>query len=109
MASRFDGQLGAFAYLLMILLYMPCVAATSAIVREVGRPWGMFAVGWTTALAYGTAVAVYQLGTLARHPQTSVAWLAGVAILFLGIVGVMRWMGRTGRLSHAPVITGGAQ
>ena len=31
MASRFDGQIGAFAYLLAVLLYMPCVSAIAAI------------------------------------------------------------------------------
>ena len=40
MASRFDGQIGAFAYLLAVLLYMPCVAATAAIWRETGPAVG---------------------------------------------------------------------
>ena len=31
MASRFDGQIGAFAYLLAVLLYLPCVSAMAAI------------------------------------------------------------------------------
>jgi Fe2+ transport system protein B len=35
MAERFDGQAGAFAYLLFVLLYFPCVATIGAIVREV--------------------------------------------------------------------------
>ena len=33
MRRRFDGNSGAFAYLLFILLYAPCVAATAAAVR----------------------------------------------------------------------------
>jgi Fe2+ transport system protein B len=39
MAARFDGQAGAFAYLLFILLYSPCVAAIGAIQREIGTGW----------------------------------------------------------------------
>lgn len=37
MERLFDGQLGAFAYLLMVLLYLPCGAAIGAIYRETGR------------------------------------------------------------------------
>jgi Fe2+ transport system protein B len=33
MVSRFDGKIGAFAYLLFILLYFPCVAAFGAMMR----------------------------------------------------------------------------
>ena len=43
MVKRFDGQAGAFAYLLFILLYAPCVAATAAIKREAGTRWMWFA------------------------------------------------------------------
>ena len=42
MASRFDGRVGAFAYLLFILLYTPCVAALGAIKRELGHGWMYF-------------------------------------------------------------------
>ena len=30
MLSAFDGKIGAFAYLLFVLIYMPCVAAVAA-------------------------------------------------------------------------------
>ncbi|MEW8371208.1 MAG: Fe(2+) transporter permease subunit FeoB, partial [Candidatus Thiodiazotropha sp.] len=39
MAARFDGRAGAFAYLLFILLYSPCVATIGAIRREAGPRW----------------------------------------------------------------------
>ncbi|MCK5870891.1 MAG: Fe(2+) transporter permease subunit FeoB, partial [Methyloprofundus sp.] len=55
MQARFDGQAGAFAYLLFILLYAPCVAATAAIQRETGTKWTIFIVSWTTGIAYMTA------------------------------------------------------
>ncbi len=56
MAARFDGQVGAFAYLLMILLYMPCVAAVGAIYQEVGWRWTLFGACWTTGLGWLAAV-----------------------------------------------------
>lgn len=94
MVSRFDGRIGAFAYLIAVLLYIPCVAATAAIFREVGARWTVFAAVWTTSLAYGASVAVYQIGTFARHPSSSTLWLVAIAALFVLAVGLMRWRGR---------------
>ena len=51
MASRFDGQIGAFAYLLFILLYFPCVATIGVIARETGGAWATFVAAWTTGVA----------------------------------------------------------
>jgi len=52
MAKRFDGQAGAFAYLLFVLLYFPCVSATSAVYRETNAGWTAFIALWTTGMAY---------------------------------------------------------
>jgi ferrous iron transport protein B len=93
MAQRFDGAIGAFAYLLAILLYMPCVAAMAATYRETGAAWATFAAVWTTSMAYGSAVLVYQAGTFARHPVSSAWWIAGVAIVFATMVMVLRYFG----------------
>ncbi len=101
MAERFDGALGAFAYLLAILLYMPCVAAMAATYRETGAAWAAFAALWTTGLAYGSAVLVYQTGTIARHPVTSAWWIAGIVVAFAAMVMVLRHLG--GRRTEAAV------
>ena len=82
MVARFDGQIGAFAYLLFILLYFPCVAATAAIYRETNMRWTIFVAAWTTGLAYMFATVFYQLGTFARHPMSSIAWTIGLLGLF---------------------------
>jgi ferrous iron transport protein B len=68
MAQRFDGQAGAFAYLLFILLYFPCVATIGAIAREAGRGWAAFVAFWTTSLAYVSAALFYQLARIAEQP-----------------------------------------
>ncbi|MCD6293759.1 MAG: Fe(2+) transporter permease subunit FeoB, partial [Deltaproteobacteria bacterium] len=39
MVRLFDGKIGAFAYLLFILLYFPCVAAIAAVYRETNLLW----------------------------------------------------------------------
>ena len=99
MHSRFDGQAGAFAYLLFILLYFPCAATIGVIKREAGRSWAAFVATWTTAIAYITAVSFYQIATWNLHPGSSLAWLAGMWSLFaLVMLGLRRW----GQRSHQP-------
>jgi ferrous iron transport protein B len=96
MASRFDGAVGAFSYLLFILLYIPCVAALGAVNREVGPAWTAFAALWNSGVAYAVAVTVYQGATFAQHPVSSAAWIGGLSALMaatitgLGIAGRVR-------------------
>ena len=75
MTSRFDGKIGAFAYLLFILLYFPCVSATGAMFKEVGKGWTLLGVSWSTGLAYATAVIFYQFATILAHPFSSLLWI----------------------------------
>jgi len=92
MAARFDGAAGAFAYLLFILLYFPCTAATAAVHNESGTRWTLFVVCWTTGMAYGLATLVYQGATWASHPAVSLAWILGISIAFaLVLFGLRRY------------------
>ena len=83
MQHSFDGKVGAFAYLLFILLYAPCVAATAAIYRETNTGWTFFVVFWTTGIAYMTATIFYQAMTFSQHPDYSLAWIGGLSGLFV--------------------------
>lgn len=94
MAARFDGAAGAFAYLLFILLYFPCVAAIAAVYRETSPGWALFVAGWTTGLGYMAATIYYQAAIFARHPSTSLAWIGGFIGLFIALVLILRWWGR---------------
>lgn len=94
MAQRFDGGAGAFAYLLFVLLYMPCVAATAAVRRETTARWTAFVAAWTTGLAYVVATLYYQIATFDAHPASSTAWIAGCVVLSLTVVAVMRYWGQ---------------
>ena len=94
MRVSFDGQAGAFAYLLFILLYAPCVAATAAIYRETNLGWTLFVVFWTTGIAYMTATFFYQLSTFSHHPSYSLSWLIGLSAFFLLVLLVLRLSGR---------------
>ena len=94
MLSRFDGKVGAFAYLLLILLYVPCVAAVGALFREIGRKWTLFGIGWTTMLGYCTSVFAYQAGTIARHPQSSIIWMIITVAIVAFVVTLMHFINR---------------
>ena len=86
MQHSFDGKAGAFAYLLFILLYAPCVAATAAIYRETNTGWTLFVVFWTTGIAYMTATIFYQAMTFSQHPEYSLVWISALIIAFLLVI-----------------------
>lgn len=57
--------LTAYAFLLFILLYFPCVAVIAAIKGETGSwKWALFSAGYTTLLAWIVSAAFYQIGNL---------------------------------------------
>lgn len=82
-----------FSYLLFILLYVPCLAATGLVFREVGRFYGVLFVVYLTALGWSVA-AVYHALMVAQ----SLLWLGvGVGIpvaMFLSFL----WIGRKRRV-----------
>jgi ferrous iron transport protein B len=106
MAERFAGTVGAFAFLIFILLYTPCTAAIAAIHREVGSRWTLFVVAWTTGIAYAGGTLVYQLGSFSQHPAQSLAWSAGIALIFAAVVWVMRARG-THTIKLPPTLSAG--
>jgi ferrous iron transport protein B len=90
MRRRFDGTAGAYAYLLFVLVYAPCVAAIAAVYRETSLGWTAFVVGYLTVLAWATAVAFYQLVGIAEHPWQTLAWLGGLAAGLAAFAGILR-------------------
>ena len=91
MASRFDGQAGAFSYLLFILLYFPCAATIGVIAREAGAPWAGFVAFWTTSVAYISATLFYQIARIGENPLQAMTTIGLVllyaVLLFIGIRG----------------------
>jgi ferrous iron transport protein B len=82
MYEKFDGQIGAMAYLLFVLLYVPCISTIAAISRELSRGWAIFSACWSTGIAYTAAVGFYQAATFMQHPMNSFLWLMMLAISF---------------------------
>ncbi len=86
MSQRFDSKVGAFAYLLFVLMYFPCVAATGAVYRETNLGWTLLVAGWTTGLGYWVATMFYQIATFSQHPGSSLAWIiSGVVAMAVTI------------------------
>jgi ferrous iron transport protein B len=106
MRQRFDGGAGAFAYLLFVLLYFPCAAATGAIFRETTAGWTLFAAAWTTGLAFIASTLAYQAATFGRHPGSSAGWIAGALLTLALTIAGMRLVGnrrdRPHRIVHEP-------
>ncbi|MBR4783450.1 MAG: ferrous iron transport protein B [Bacteroidaceae bacterium] len=66
--STVNGQfssLGAFSFLIFVLLYMPCIPSCIAIRHESGRwRWAFFTAAYTTCLAWVSSMLVFQIGSL---------------------------------------------
>jgi len=94
MQQAFDGKIGAFAYLLFILLYTPCAAAMGAIKNEVGNRWALFAALWSFSFAYMVATFVYQFAQITVNPVGSSIAIALVIAVFIAIY---QWLKRQGQ------------
>ncbi len=97
MATLFAGKIGAFAYLLFVLLYFPCAAAIAAVYRETNLKWTAFAGAWTTGLAYMASTIFYQLATFSQHPTSSLIWVGIEVSVFAIIFIIMRYLGQEDR------------
>lgn len=54
----------AFAFMIFILLYFPCIATVVAIGKEIGTKWAWFSVIYQTGLAWLVSFLVFQIGSL---------------------------------------------
>lgn len=94
MQLAFVSQLGAFSYLLFILLYTPCIAAMGAIKNEVGSRWAAFAGIWSFVFAYLVATLCYQVGSLLIAPVSASITIALVIFTF---VIIYYWLKHKGK------------
>ncbi|MFY9153696.1 MAG: ferrous iron transport protein B [Prolixibacteraceae bacterium] len=54
----------AFALMVFVLIYFPCVAVVAAIKKEANWRWAIFTTVYTTAIAWVAAFAIFQIGSL---------------------------------------------
>jgi ferrous iron transport protein B len=89
MKKYFDGKIGAYAYLLLILLYMPCVAAIAAVYRETNIKWTIFISLYSSALAWLASVLFYQIFTISKHPKSSICWIITIIVVLIFFIGTL--------------------
>ena len=63
LGSQFSA-LSAMSFMVMTLIYIPCVATIAVIRREIGTKWAALSVGISITLGYGLAVLIFQVGRL---------------------------------------------
>ncbi len=79
------GKHQVFAYLLFILLYVPCLAALGTAFRELGRFYGILMTVFQTILGWSLSVLYFQV-TVGRNEMwilVSLALLLGMAATFV--------------------------
>ena len=65
LSGTFQTPLAAYAFLVFVLLYVPCVAAVSTIRKEMNSAkWTLVSIAWQVGAAYLGALLVYQIGSL---------------------------------------------
>ncbi len=89
MQAHFNlGRFQVLAYLLFILLYVPCLAAMGTAFRELGRFYGTLMMVLQTVIGWSLSVLFFQVtcGHSTAWIFTSVALLAGVVVslVFIG-------------------------
>lgn len=102
MVRLFGSDSAAFAYLLFVLLYVPCVATIGVIAREVGGKWAWLSVFWSTSMAYTLAVGYYQLANYAEHPAASLQWVFGLLVYNLCLFLLFRQLRHQLAPGHQP-------
>ena len=64
---HYFSPLSAYSFMLMSLIYFPCLASIGAIKQEAGGKWAVFAVTYSLLLGYIVAVLFFQIGSLFVH------------------------------------------
>jgi ferrous iron transport protein B len=62
--SKAAGKIAAVAFNVFVLLYVPCMAAVSAMRQEFGSRWMWAQITYTLFIAWAAAVVVFQVGKL---------------------------------------------
>ncbi|HOP62026.1 MAG TPA: Fe(2+) transporter permease subunit FeoB [Spirochaetota bacterium] len=79
----------AYAFLLFILLYFPCVAAFGAMYRETGIKLAAFQSAYLTVFAWIVATLFYQI-----TEGHSIAWIITASVLMAALVYLLHIMGK---------------
>ncbi|MGQ9706825.1 MAG: ferrous iron transport protein B [bacterium] len=56
--------LSAYAFMVMSLIYTPCLATIAVIRKEIGIRWALIAIGYSLILGWTASTLIYQIGRL---------------------------------------------
>ncbi len=90
LGQSFSSASAAFAYLLFVLLYIPCASAMGAMVREFGGRWAVLIGVWSTALAYMSATLFYQIVQLTQGQGAALLVIIACIALLTGLIIVLK-------------------
>ena len=102
MRQMFSSTAAAMAYLLFVLLYLPCVAAMGAVYRETGIRWTLLVAAWSFSMAWGGGTAWYQMAQLSTSPISASCWLGSLLLMAMFAIFLLRRAGKhtdAGRIS----------
>ena len=98
MRKRFTGgPAQAYAYMLFVLIYVPCIVAVAAMAREIGFVFTLFSVLYLTVLGWIVSTLFYQL-TVGHQ----MLWIAIPLALVCVIYGFLYVLGTRNRADAAP-------
>ena len=83
----------AFAYLLFILLYMPCLGATAVVFKEIGKGYGCVFIAYLTMLGWSVATLYH-----AVMVSQSLLWFAIGAGILATMFSAFSWYGKHHRV-----------
>ncbi len=89
------GKFQVLAYLLFILLYVPCLAALGTAFRELGKFYGMLMTVFQTVIGWSLSVLFFQLTV-----GGSALWISVAAALLVGVVVALVFIGRDQKKKH---------
>lgn len=92
MQGAFSSGFAAFAYLLFVLLYVPCISTIAIIGREIGKKWAAFSAFWSTSIAYSVAVIFYQLTQWSLNPLIATGWIVGLLSFNIVLIYALKFV-----------------
>ncbi|MBU1144349.1 MAG: ferrous iron transport protein B [Firmicutes bacterium] len=88
--------LQAYSFMAFALLATPCIAAVSAMKRELGSwKWLTFAILYELVIAYLVSLSIYQIGSLGLGTALSI--LFGIGVFSIVIYSIKRFISQNGK------------
>jgi ferrous iron transport protein B len=89
MRRYFPGKAGAYAYLLFIMIYFPCIATVGTVYKEAGAGVAVAQVLYMTVLAWIVSVLFYQFAA-----GGDFFWISAAIALFIIVIALFYAAGR---------------